>query len=1106
MATGQLTTRAQTTLGSTTDSVLGFNEQAERAFFLQHHSHEATCYNEFVASKRRKYEKEQINNNRIIPVTPSTQAACTNMDFEVGNLTGWVTSTGFNPLYDSQGCCLSGGGAQTITSGTGVDPCGGFPVVAAGGSFSVRLGDDNVNGVADRLEQTFTVTQANANYTYRYAVVLEEPGHTAAEQPSFQVEMLNSAGVQIPCTFYQVSAGQGIPGFQNSNNCNGVIFKPWTTVSVDLSNYVGQNVTIRFTTYDCSLGGHFAYAYIDGSCVSYGITQTDSLCVGGTTNICAPQGFQTYTWSGPGIVSQSGNCATINSAGNYAVQLTTVTGCNTPLINYHVSNYATPQAIFNTVGGNNACNLNVAFNNNSVGAGNQQLQFQWDFGDGTASFMEQPTHSYLSSGTYTVTLIATALLTGCSDTTTQVIIIDVPPAPLFSTAGVCAGSTVTFNNNTVGVGQGNANWMWNFGDNTTATTYNTSHMYAVAGTYNVSLTFTNNHGCVGLTTAQVTIAPLPVALFSANSVCLGQATAFTDNSSIASGSIINWQWDFNGDGVGDNVLSNPIYTLANAGANTVELTVISNIGCVSTGIGLATVYPNPTAAFSTNNVCANAFAVFQNTSIVALPSQISTYTWDFGDSQNASLTNPSHQYTTAGTYQVNLSVATNQGCSNSFSFPITIFPLPTTIFASTIECETQATQFSDQSSVVGGTIVSRVWDFNNDGITDATNVTNPTHTYVTPGLFNAKLETVTNSGCYNQVINQVVVHTNPIAYFSGSAQCLGDATSFSNASSSSDGAIVSYNWDYTTDGAVDNVSQSPSHNFPSHGTFLTTLEIQTEYGCEASYASSIEVNPNPDVQFTAPSNASCPLRCVDFTNLSSIATGAIDRFNWDFGDGTTEENAVGHHCYESGKYTVSLFAVSDKGCSSSVVKSNIIYVYPAPQAGFTLSTEDEIDLINPEISIQNTSQGATTIDYSVSDGYTTSTTDFVHVFNNDVAQAYSILQVVVNTFGCRDSVEKKVEVKPAFTFYIPNAFSPNDDGINDAFRGDGIGIEKYKMWVFDRWGNMIFFTEDLDKSWNGTVQGKSGNTVMQDIYVWKVELKDVFNKPHNYHGTVDVVR
>lgn len=1097
----------QTPVAITTDSLQGFNEQAERDFFLQNHSHHPEHYNEYISAKKKDYIfNTYYASPRLIQSPNSIQAACTNMDFESGDLTGWATSTGYNPLYNAQGCCTGAGGAQQIMSGTGNDPCGGFPLVAPGGNFSVRLGDNNVNGVADRLEQTFSVTQANANYTYRYAVVLEEPGHTTEEQPSFQIEMLDSSGVQIPCTFYQVSSGQGIPGFMNSTNCNGVIYKPWTTVSVDLSSYVGQDVTIRFTTYDCSLGGHFAYAYIDGSCVSYGITQNDSLCVGGITDICAPPGFQTYTWNGPGIVSQNGNCATVNAPGNYSVQLTTVTGCSTPLINYVVNNYPTPVAQFGVVGGSNACNLNVAFNNTSSVNGNNQMNFLWDFGDGTASFMEQPMHSYLADGTYTVTLIATVIATGCKDTAVQVITIDIPPAPQFVTAGVCAGSQVNFTNQTPGL-VGGEMWLWNFGDNSTATTANTTHIYAIAGTYNITLTITNANGCSGATSAPVTIAPIPVAAFSSTAVCLTQATSFTSNSTVATGGIVNWQWDFNSDGITDNTLTNPSYTFPIAGSTNVRLAVTTNAGCVSSVINPATVHPNPVAAFTTTNVCANAFAVFQNTSTVALPSQIAQCNWNFGDNATANAFTGTHQYAAAGTYQVGLDVVTSEGCTNTFSFPINVFPLPVTTFVSTTECHNQATQFSDQTLVPGGgTIVSRVWDFNNDGITDATGITTPTYAYTNSGMYNAKLETTTNNGCYNQVVNQVVVHANPVSMFTGTDQCLGTATSFANLSSSVDGVISSYNWDFSTDGSVDNISASPSNTYTSFGTYLVTLQVQTEYGCESTYAASVRVNPNPSVQFTVPQASACPPLCVSFTNQSVIAAGTIASYSWDFGDGSASENSGAGHCYASGNYDVTLTAVSDNGCSTTLTKTSLINVFPSPTADFVIHTEEELDVINPEVAIVDGSAGASVLNYFVSDGFTTQINDFTHVFNNDKAQTYSVIQIVENTYGCIDTTEKTVEVKPAFTFYIPNAFSPNNDGINDGFRGEGMGIEEYKMWIFDRWGNMIFFTEDVTKYWDGTVQNKSERTVLQDIYVVKVQLTDVFNKRHDYHGTVDVVR
>ena len=276
---------AQTISSSPIDSLASFNNTLWTNFYNSHHSSTSEL-SEFIKSHQRDYIKETYfpSSLRLNGVNPTPQLACTNIDFENGSLSGWTSTTGYNPIYNPAGCCITAGGAQVITSGAGVDPCGGFPVVAPGGSFSIKLGDNNTGGRADRIEQTFFVTPLNANFMYRYAVVFQDPGHSVIDQPSFQAEMVDSLGNQIPCTYYNVSAGAGIPGFLNSTGCAGVVYKPWSNVSVDLTSYIGQNVTIRFTTQDCALGGHYAYAYIDGSCSNFNINQSNILCQGTNTN------------------------------------------------------------------------------------------------------------------------------------------------------------------------------------------------------------------------------------------------------------------------------------------------------------------------------------------------------------------------------------------------------------------------------------------------------------------------------------------------------------------------------------------------------------------------------------------------------------------------------------------------------------------------------------------------------------------------------------------------------------------------------------------------------------------------------------------------------
>jgi len=113
---------------------------------------------------------------------------------------------------------------------------------------------------------------------------------------------------------------------------------------------------------------------------------------------------------------------------------------------------------------------------------------------------------------------------------------------------------------------------------------------------------------------------------------------------------------------------------------------------------------------------------------------------------------------------------------------------------------------------------------------------------------------------------------------------------------------------------------------------------------------------------------------------------------------------------------------------------------------------------------------------------------------------------VTNQFGCSDDTSETVIVDPEFTFFIPNAFTPNGDGKNDFFFGTGIGITSYQIWIFDRWGNLIFTADDINHGWDGTVQGKSGQICQEDVYVWKVALTDVFDKKHKYIGHVSLIK
>ena len=181
-------------------------------------------------------------------------------------------------------------------------------------------------------------------------------------------------------------------------------------------------------------------------------------------------------------------------------------------------------------------------------------------------------------------------------------------------------------------------------------------------------------------------------------------------------------------------------------------------------------------------------------------------------------------------------------------------------------------------------------------------------------------------------------------------------------------------------------------------------------------------------------------------------------------------------------------------------------VYPSPIAGF-MYTPESVDIIDPTVTIQSQAEGATGYIYYISDGYVVAGhPNFTHTFTSDVPQNYTVLQIVTNSFGCTDSITHAIIINPGYTFYIPNTFTPNGDGLNEVFKGVGIGITSYTIMIFDRWGEMIFQSNSLDQGWDGTFKGKGGNVVQEGVYVWKVQLRDEKNNEHDFDGTVSVIK
>jgi gliding motility-associated-like protein len=738
----------------------------------------------------------------------------------------------------------------------------------------------------------------------------------------------------------------------------------------------------------------------------------------------------------------------------------------------------------------------------------QNCIYTWDFGDATTSNVQNPPpHTYALPGIYTVTLVV-ADSGGCAATATQQVIVEPLPIPSFTAANVCAGSLTLFNNTTTG---GNS-YSWNFGSGSSVL-QNPSFGFPGHGTYPVQLIVTSAAGCVDSISQTITVDPIPTASFISSQLCSYNFANFTNTSNVvAPSNIVINSWNFGDPASQTNDTSsllNPSHNFSAVGSYTVTLVVTTNSGCTNTISQPISVIPPPTALFTATTVCQNALMQFTNQSINA-----TTYFWDFGTSalnDTSTQANPSFTYTTAGTYSVTL--ITDPGpCSDTSVVVVTVWPLPVVAFTAPSVCFGNITNFTNQSTISSGTITAYAWNFGNPtSTTDTSTLLNTSYQYTTSGTFNVNLICVSSNGCVDFATIPVFVNTLPVANFSSLSTCLGSATILNDLSVATTGVITNWMWDFGDGSPISN-QQNPSHIFPNDSTFNTTLIVTNTAGCIDTINFPVIINPLPITAFSADTFAGCSPLCVTFIDQSSIVTGNIVGWSWDFGDNSalsTLQNPT--HCYSTaGLFTVTLSAISNGGCITTFVIPNMITVYPSPTASF-LAVPYVTSILAPSVSFTDLTQGnPSSWHWNFGDLATLSDTSIIpnpqYTYTSEFGSVYDVTLTVTNQNGCSDDTLIQVIVEPDFAFYIPTAFTPNDDGKNDGFFGSGYGITEFQIWIFDRWGNLIFTTKDISQAWDGTVLGTAGEVAQIDVYVWRVNITDVLYKKHNLVGTVTLIK
>ncbi|MCE9540495.1 MAG: PKD domain-containing protein, partial [Bacteroidetes bacterium] len=586
---------------------------------------------------------------------------------------------------------------------------------------------------------------------------------------------------------------------------------------------------------------------------------------------------------------------------------------------------------------------------------------------------------------------------------------------------------------------------------------------------------------------------------------------FTNTSTVnLPASISNYLWTFGDSGPTGNLVNLNHY-YASAGSYNVALIATTADACADTLTIPVNVFDPPVSGFTFNNTCLFDSAAFTNTTLDPATGSVANWSWNFGDglALNTTEYNPSHLFASPGNYEVILiSYSSNLGCADTLKDSITIFPMPVGDFSFTNVCLGRPMSFNDLSIVSGGSISGWVWNFG-DGSAIAT-IQDPTHTFSNPGTYIVSLIVTSNNSCNDTTIKSVVVHPLPIVQFNRANVCDGSAMQFNNLSSiATTDTIQSWVWNFG-DGSAFNSNQNPSHLYASNGSYPVELMVISNFGCQDSITKTSIVNPNPVVSFTSTDTIGCEPLCISFQDHSALSTGVNVGWVWNLGDGSVINNSqTFDHCYTNDSvysaktFNVTITVTSDSGCISTLSKNNYITAYPAPVAGFNAQPEITT-IIDPVISITDLSIGANIWNWSFGD--LTSSALFnppPHTYSD--TGSFTITLVTSTTYGCVDSAFQTIIIEPDFVFYIPNVFTPDGDGINDFFTGKGVYIKEFEMSIFDRWGNLIYRSDDISKPWDGKANG--GTEMAQgDAYVYTIKVKDFKMGKHSYSGIVTLVR
>lgn len=663
-----------------------------------------------------------------------------------------------------------------------------------------------------------------------------------------------------------------------------------------------------------------------------------------------------------------------------------------------------------------------------------------------------------ASGNYT----AIATNTGTNPATntcsaTRSITVRPTPTPAITPTIVCAGQNailaLTGNSAT-------STYTWtgpnNYASNVQNAAINNAQLVN-NGIYTASIT---TNGCRGSASASLGVKPNPtVTTSSGGNFCFGQSFNLSANGATT----YNWS----GPNAFASISQNPVFfnNVMNF-AGTYSVIGTAN-GCTASATAPVTIHPLPNiVGISSGTVCQNSPLTLSATGGTA-------YVWNGpnGFYSTTGINNiASAQFSLEGTYTV--TGTSSLGCVNSNTLSQPIYTLPIMSAQGSRAC------LNDPLYLLSNGASTYAWQGPAGYTSNQQNPTLFSSSFLADGTYT--VFGTSSQGCVSTATALCKLYPNPIISYSGiTSVCKGDMFKFKASGG------VTYKWLGTFGVAQEGSEFSISSASPS--LQLTYTVVGTDgNGC----SNSTEVNPLvfqlPTAKVVPSVAGSCPPLCTRFsiiqkpTNLTSIG--------WSFSNGNSFNDSLAlNQCFNTpGIHNVQLALKDDKGCKGTATQT--VEVYPNPKAEFEFDPLDPNEN-NNVVTFYDASTNAQVAGWNwdfESTGVDTARGNIAtHTF--PAIGNYFVKLFVRSTNGCVDSIIKKITVSEDMTMYVPNAFTPNGDGTNDTFNVFGVGIKKYNMEIFDRWGNLVFTANDISTGWDGKNR-KGGDISAAGVYQYKITM------------------